>query len=143
MLVALAALALLASLGLERVLAGQVRGRTYAIAAAAIVAAAFACTPSFLRGPALFGLIHAVLAGALVLGLAWASTRYARLALLIPAVLAADIVVAGRPLLAWADSGSIEEPSKLAKAVQRPGPVPPRVLRPREHDYLDPRTLAG
>jgi hypothetical protein len=116
-LVAIGALALLAALGAERALAGQVRPPWLAVLALGAWA-----SPLVAGLAAVAGLVLAV------------APRRPRLGAALPAVVALDLVLAGQPLLRWLDRDQLTSPPAIAAGVARDDGAPPRVYRPRVPD---------
>ena len=130
-LLAVCALALLAALGCERALRGQVRVRSLAAAFAIAAALAIGLAPGELRATTAGGLAHALGFAVLATGSLLLARRHARWTCLLPMVAGADLLLAAIPLLRWYDARALREPPALATLIRRePTPYPPRLYRP-------------
>ena len=127
-LVTIGALALLASLGCERVLAGEIPLKRLPIPFALAAVLAIAAAPSDLRRLVLMGIAQSALVALMLFGVVMMSRRRAVLTPLIPALVAVDLFLAAIPFLHFIDP---REPPFVALIRGSTAPYPPRLYRPR------------
>jgi hypothetical protein len=138
---ACAAIALLASCGLEELLSRRAKPTQVAVVALGGLALAVVAAPEPLRTSTRLGAAHAAIA-LVALAVAFVAARRAPLAAwLVPLVLAVDLLSSSRALLAWAPASDLEAPAFARELTPRAHRPPPRVLRQDSADFRRVPTL--
>jgi hypothetical protein len=139
--VACAAVALLASRGLEELLLGKTAARRALLVALGGLAVAVALAPAALRETTRHGMVHAALVIAVLGGVLVAARRYPRLAWAIPLIVSVDLVTSSRALLDWMRPSELAPPPIAVDLATRPGESPRRILRLPSVDFRRVSTL--
>lgn len=127
-LVAVGSLALLASMGLERMLAEDIPLRGPALTWGLTAAFAGIAAPTTLRPHVLIGLAHGAVCAAMLLGAVFIARRRPRWSALLPAIVGADLFLAAIPLIEFTRPTAPPIVEVLRRSTS---PYPPRVYRPR------------
>ena len=133
--------ALLASLGVERVLDDRRPFRRLAAVALAGLAAAVVLAPAPLRATTLHGAVQAAVVLGVTAAALFATSRAPLASWAIPVIALLDLSLAGRPLLSWLPSDALDPPPMARQILAPPHPFPPRIYRPRSSDDVRVETL--